>query len=173
MIIVEGFDTSGKSTLAAAIGKAISWPVVHTGGPTKDDADVTVCLHRSFQRMYEKVIQDRVTHISEACYSMLVHPSKAALALNAIPKDINSPTLVIYCRPADQVMINALDGHVFKAHDNVKHMTFLRDNAEEIISIYDAVMALVALKNNVIRYDRTRMNETQRIINIVKEWSKQ
>src|SRR5690606_42074312 len=84
MIIVEGFDASGKTTLANEIGRAMGWQVLHTGGPTRDEGDVYACLFRCYQRVRMRCVQDRVTPISESVYSLLHRPAKAAIDIDAL-----------------------------------------------------------------------------------------
>lgn len=167
MIVVEGFDCSGKSTLAKWIGGWLSWPVVHTGGPTKSAGDVLTCLKRSRQRMMLRNVQDRTTHVSEAAYSMLSHPGKAALALSAF-SEIPLQTVFVYCRPPTDFLLSAYDAHVAKPWDNKEHVDQVRANARQIVSIYDTLFELIAYQNTVIPYDRTRTEDLWHIQKFVK-----
>lgn len=173
MIIVEGFDASGKSTLATEIGKAKKWPVVHTGGPTRDAQDVICCLHRSRMRMTQLCVQDRITHISEAAYSALRFPKKAAWAFAALP-EIGPPVCVVYCRPPTKTMIDALvSGHTIKEYDTDEHITHVIKHAEQIIMLYDTIMEIVAQRNRVVVHDRTHgYHATQSAIKTAVEWHK-
>lgn len=156
MIIVEGFDGSGKSTLAAAIAKRASVPLLHTGGPTTSTSDVLMCLTRSENRMRERCVQDRVTHISESVYSMLTSPMKAALALERL-EEVKHAKLIIYCRPPLATLMQALAAHKDEEYDTPAFMTFVRQNAMALISIYDTVMNRVSNIHGIrfMMYDRT------------------
>lgn len=164
MIVVEGFDMSGKSTLANILGAELGWPVLHTGGPTRDEADVVSCLLRSLQRMQKRCVQDRVTHVSESVYSMTEFPTKAALALDAI-REIPPTVMMIYCRPAPEFLVRALaDEHREKAWDTQDHMYRIRRDAATMIAFYDTVMAMVERRVDVIRYDRCDSLAATRIV---------
>lgn len=167
MIIVEGFDGSGKSTLARRIGERLGWEVLHTGGPTTDETDVLPCLLRSRQRMKQRVVQDRITHVSESAYSMLTHPNKAARALDNL-RDIGPQVLVVYCRPPTEFLIQELSAHVRKEWDNDDHMTMVVGNARQIIAAYDTIMSVVALRNHVHHHNRCLPDDTDRILGIVE-----
>jgi|SRR5690606_16211814 len=170
MIIVEGFDASGKTTLANEIGRAMGWQVLHTGGPTRDEGDVYACLFRSYQRMRMRCVQDRVTHISESVYSLLHRPAKAAIAIDAL-KDIRAPMMVVYCRPPDEALLKGvLEDHRRKAHDTDEHMARVLETAPALIKAYDTIMEIVALRNKIVRYDRTVQGDMLRVIEIATRW---
>lgn len=155
MIIVEGFDCSGKSTIATEIARLKGWPVVHTGGPTQDVADVIRCLHRSRVRMTQNVVQDRITHISEAAYSGLYDAKRAGWAFAHL-HEIAPPCCIVYCRPPTSVMIDALAQHKAKEYDTPEHMNRVIATSESIIALYDTIMEVVKQRNTIILYDRTQ-----------------
>ena len=164
MIVVEGFDFSGKSTLAKALGDRLGWPVVHTGGPTADVDDVRRCLRRSRERFSTKNVQDRTTHISEACYSAFSHPDKAALALDSL-REVTHAWLVIYCRPDIGKMVDQfLAHHVPKSHDDMRALKQTMSDAKHIAMYYDTVMALVGEYTTVIRYDRNEPGALEKMV---------
>lgn len=172
MIVVEGFDGAGKSTLAEAIGAKLGWPVLHTGGPTKDAADVILCLDRSKQRLRQRCVQDRITHISESVYSMLTHPAKAARALDRL-REVEMAWVVVYCRPPDAALIEALARHTAKEWDTKEHLATIASSVEQLIRIYDAVMEVAAIHTaRMIRYDRTVPGILERTVNEVEGYIK-
>lgn len=167
MIVVEGFDASGKSTLAVKIGKRLTWPIVHTGGPTKGEDDVLRCLTRSRHRMTLHNVQDRITHVSEACYGMLRSPKSAALAIQSL-RDFHDGVTVIYCRPPTEFMLEALKNqHVDEEWDTPKHMAMVLENARTIIAIYDTIMAVVGHRTGLYQYDRTVSGADEQIVEIM------
>jgi adenylate kinase family enzyme len=170
VIIVEGFDCSGKSTLALKIALALKIPVLHPGGPTRDESDVVACLLRSLSRMKQRCVQDRVTHISESVYSMLPRPKHAVLALNSI-REVAHAELIIYCRPPTEFLLQALVGnHKVKEHDDIEKLGMAMQEAPTLIRLYDTVMHLVAMYAGcrVITYDRAKIGDQEHIMEIVK-----
>lgn len=154
MIVVEGFDASGKSVLAKKLALRLQWNLYHTGGPTKDEIDVMHCLRRSYNRMYEQCVQDRVTHVSESVYSMLSAPEKAAPAIDRLRELCIAK--VIYCRPPTEFLLEAVkNDHLAKEHDTPRHLDMVLSKSRELIAIYDTIMAVVNLYSPVHTYDRT------------------
>lgn len=152
MIVVEGFDGSGKTTLSQLIAESIGWPVYHTGGPTRDLADVHRCLHRSALRYSEHCIQDRCTHISESVYSMMTKPDQASIALARL-EAVGQAKAVIYCRPHKDVLLQSIRTHAVKTHETQAHVRSVIENADALIGIYDTVMALVEQTLPIRRFD--------------------
>lgn len=169
MIVVEGFDSSGKSTLAGKIGEILGWSVLHTGGPTKSREDVIHCLMRSQSRLRQRVVQDRITHISESVYSMLTAPDKAAMALNAIP-EIAIAELVIYCRPPHNFLLEAFREHRIKEHDDFMKLEQTMRDAPSLIKVYDTVMNMTApyLGARLVTYDRSNPDSESHVLELVK-----
>lgn len=155
MIVVEGFDCSGKSTLAARIGDMLGWPVLHAGGPPGSLSGVIEGLARCEERWCQPVIQDRITHISESAYSHLASPRTAACALTSI-QHIPWTVMVIYCRPPTEFLLDAFQhAHTRQAWDTDAHLNQVRRDAQAIITFYDTVMAMVSHRCRVYTYDRS------------------
>lgn len=169
MIIVEGFDCSGKSTLAAKLGETLGWPVLHPGGPTSSAEEVINCLIRSLNRMKQRCVQDRVTHISEAVYSMLTNPRKSALAINSV-REVACAELIIYCRPATEIILEKLRDHRLKEHDDILKLDRVLEDAPTLIRLYDTVMHLVGAYAGVrlLKHDWADPNSESHIIEIVR-----
>lgn len=167
MIIVEGFDASGKSTLAKKIADKLGWPVLHTGGPTKNYDDVVSCLARSRKRMAMYVVQDRITHVSEAVYSMLTQPKQSAVAIRCL-HEIHDGVTMIYCRPPTAFLLEALKNqHIAKGYDSPNHLAHVLENARQLIAIYDTVMEIVGVRTGIYQYDRSIDGTDEQIINTV------
>jgi hypothetical protein len=167
VIVVEGFDGSGKSTLAKAIGNRLTWPVLHTGGPTSDKLDVSRCLDRSIQRIHQACVQDRITHVSEAVYSAFRYYEKSAMAIEAIPY---LPSVVfIYCRPSVLSLMRTLHSHQNKSWDTNEHMQFVVANAGHLIALYDTITHMIERRfpDTFYRYDRDEPFAFERMMDTV------
>lgn len=169
MIIVEGFDGSGKSTLAGKIGQELGWPVLHPGGPTRSEQEVYDCLIRSLTRMRTKCVQDRVTHVSEAVYSMLAYPMKSAIALNSL-REIAVCELVIYCRPPTELLLESFRNHRVKEHDDFMELEKVMRDAPTLIRLYDTMMHLVSfyVGARLIKYDRFADGSESHVLDICR-----
>lgn len=167
MIVVEGFDASGKSTLARRLAAEFGCELYHTGGPTQSVDDVDRCLRRSLSRMQTRCVQDRVTHVSEAVYGAMRHPDRAALALYRVGQ-LKAARVVIYCRPDDDALLQAfMTAHVVQTHDTDEHLAYVRAQAETLIKLYDVVIELVRRHMpHVYTYDRFVAGDTDRIIDV-------
>ena len=142
-IIVEGFDNSGKSTLAASLGR----PVVHPG-PRPGPSEELDYLVEQLRTSVHPVTMDRVTAISQPCYGDI---ASLPFYLPYVRKMLDSyPCILIYCRPPTEV-IKDFSNHVVKSYDDENKVRWLQDNADRIIANYDHVMAKIPH----LRYDYT------------------
>lgn len=135
-IIVEGFDNSGKSTLAASFGLEI----VHPGPRPKNQDEVNECLKLQVLQARFITVMDRVTAISHPCYAMRDPNDQEILSLTRM---LNTKHCVlIYCRPPIEV-IKDFSRHICKSYDEVSKINWLQDNAEKIVAQYDRLMSMV------------------------------
>lgn len=143
-IILEGFDNSGKSTLAASFGLEI----VHPGPRPKNDMEVQQCLEHQLKICGDPIVMDRVTAISQPCYSehfsLKYH--------DYVMKMADTPfCIIVYCRPPLEVIQN-FSRHIAKDYDDVAKTQWLFDNSERIVGNYDRYMSMIPH----IKYDYTR-----------------
>ncbi len=167
MIVVEGFDCSGKTTLVGKIGDWTGYPAAHSGGPPKGMPHTRRCLARCLRRFSMPVIQDRVTQISESVYGMIARPDMAALALSRIG-DLRMAQVVVYCRPKTPVILERLKEHQLKGDDTPDHVAYVVQNAATMIAIYDTVMCMVSHHTDVFIYDYTRSDADTKLQLILK-----
>ena len=152
MIIVEGYDGSGKTTVAEKIGDRFELPVYHAGGPPDGELGVMSCAARSLSRMGVRCVQDRVTQVSHSVYSMLRKPRESAIALSRIT-DLKAARLLIYCRPQLPTLLSNVERHVTKAHDTDAHNQFVKASANALYYVYDTVVALASYNVAIAIYD--------------------
>jgi len=157
VIVVEGYDCTGKTTLVEKISTWTGFVVRHSGGPPKDLNHVRRCLARCASRMTGPIIQDRVTQVSEGVYGMLCRPSMSALALSRV-SDLRFARLLVYCRPGIETILNRLQTHQLKDHDSVEHAEYVLRKAETMIAIYDTVIEMARPYVDVFVYNYERVN---------------
>jgi predicted HAD superfamily Cof-like phosphohydrolase len=128
MIVVEGPDAAGKSTLADHLAKFFHLPIQKSEGPPTYPGEINDRLER-----YSKLppcIFDRHPVVSQYIYSK---------AFNR-PIDMDEHwthqfyaqhPILIYCDPLDQVY-----DHVVKAHDNEEHLKQIHNRYDALLDHY-------------------------------------
>lgn len=163
MILLEGFDCSGKTTLGRAIQDRTGYPLYMIGPSPKSTTDLVHSLRRCEDRFNEQCIQDRCTQVSESVYSMLRTPDRAAMAMRYLHQ-IQQARVIVYCRPPKMVMIDSLSSQM-KDYDTASFQEFLVANADHLITIYDAIMQVAT--DRFFVYDRTVPHALDRCVNYI------
>jgi adenylate kinase family enzyme len=118
MIILEGPDGSGKSTLGFKISEEIGLPIIHSGGPPKSEEELTLRVIYS----QDNSLLDRHPYLSEIIYGTLngrtpmITFDKTWLWLS------NNKPLIIYCSPGLDYLLKNLDKLKTKAHKSAEHL---------------------------------------------------
>lgn len=148
MIILEGPDNSGKSTLGKKLAKKFDLVLRHSIRPDKSLVTHEVLKHSRDQLIPSRVIQDRVYAISEYVYGTIIRGKTALGPFHAQAlRDLYSRDhLIIYCRPSKKTILNN------KGRDQMEGVL---DNHEAIIDEYDEVVVDINRYSNnwVITYD--------------------
>ncbi len=133
MIILEGMDGCGKSTLATKLGLQ----VIHPGAPPR-----TPELEEQFFRKQQgyaglPVVYDRVTCISQQVYRKRMFDEWYHKPLRKL---VETPyCTVVHCRPPDEFVLN-IDNHTVAEHDTPEMLQLVRDNAKLFLDSYDRLM---------------------------------
>lgn len=130
-IILEGFDNSGKSTLA----KSLAWPVVHPGPRPASPVEESKCLGDQHLQVFKDVVMDRVTAISQMAYTGDFTEIRKKYA-----QQMAKYGVLVYCRPPIEVIRN-FDNHEIKSHDDEKWIQYIQENAIVIVARYDVIMS--------------------------------
>lgn len=151
MIVVEGADNSGKSTLGKSIGLAY-----HSAGPApSDSAELVRCLKEQRARASQPCVQDRLTCISQQVYS---DAPESSLLQNDLEELVELPFVVIvYCRPPERTLMD-LSTHCVKSYDTEENMERLVRRQLEYIQRYDELMNKIP---HVV-YDWTDYDDSER-----------
>lgn len=173
IIIIEGPDNAGKSTLAKRLGEELGLDVIHPGGRPKDtEAALVFCLTQGTAIAFGDVtsmIYDRITAISDDAYRARPTLSKMYREFRESINDYaaESKAFIVYCRPPLQKLLD-FSTQVQKSHKDAEHVEFAKANAGAIIDRYDKMMT--ELKPNVI-FDYTAADADAKykfIVNSVK-----
>ena len=128
-IIVEGSDSSGKTTLAQALSKEFSIPVLKWAQRPKtfdEIFDRFSFLHNKRGLIFESfsflhnprgLIFDRFALISEPVYQKVMRRESLIQEGTCIKmlKDL-SDTIIIYCRPSLEFIVGEIDPSFFEDH---------------------------------------------------------
>lgn len=160
IVILEGPDNAGKTTLANSLGKAFQSEIIHPGARPENflvaneycNAQLAFINAHSKNHSFHWIF-DRVTCISDFIYGLQNHPERGAYYSKHIFAILEHPISVIYCRPPDSV-ITDFSTHTRADHDTDESISFAVNNIHNIIGLYDGI--ITGLNNHKIRkYDYT------------------
>lgn len=177
MILVEGPDNSGKSTLINQLVKEFDLTLLdRPHGPPKDINELEERI-KALEPYYNKrnVIIDRHPLIGEAIYGPILRKEDKLLKLKNL-RDLkrtfwSSDLFIIYCRPPMDKIMN-METHQVKDYDTPEHLKALKRNVVSIIDAYDLKMWLCqahtynytkpdALKNLILTLRKEYLNERE------------
>lgn len=133
MIVVEGVDNSGKSTLIKALQVVLPhWTVQASEGPPKHPGEQDERVTRYLRDLPPTTIFDRHPCVSQPIYGqMRTHTDKISSGL--ITQFYSSAPLFIYCDGGSR----GLTGHVSKlAHDTPEHLASVDKNYVALLQAY-------------------------------------
>ena len=134
MIVFEGPDNAGKSTLANVLAKKHKFFVQGSEGPPKPGESINDRIRRYFdlQSRHPRLLFDRHPCISQPIYSMLAgNPQSVEQEL--LDKFYSLKPTIVYCDPGDRGM----EGHVEKPeNDTAEHIKGVNEHYEELLGAY-------------------------------------
>jgi hypothetical protein len=148
LIICEGPDQGGKTTLAAKLADRLRLPLSHSGGPCRSQLDALNRIRKIMDDQTPRVM-DRIPCISERIYGPVLrqidyfHDSDFLRQIKCL-----TYAPVIYCRPPLKYL---LDIKARGEHDTPEHIEPLKKHALECVTRYDELMAGI----DHIHYDFT------------------
>ena len=153
IIVVEGPDNAGKTTLVNWLASVTGMAVQHSGGPGKSPEEISNRCHRLLEM--DNVIFDRFPLISDRVYAPILRgvDNFTPESLAEISRRLRQRrSLIIYCRPKRDVLLHGIQDHKTHGHDTQEHIDQMKLHAEEIIDAYDAMMANMAPMPLVYNY---------------------
>lgn len=150
MIVIEGPQNSGKTTLANRLSTVFDLPVYF---PMKDALSKELIKESCNFVLdnHNKYIFDRVPFISEPIYCLLRHEGNLLLEEKELYKKFDAlMPVMIYCRPPDNYILDQKKLGI-KDYDTPKYIKEVMIKHGVILNLYDKVMN--TLPN--IRYDYT------------------
>lgn len=129
MIVIEGMDNSGKSTLGEYLAGYLDYIVQESEGPPKSADEINERVDR-YEEMEQRVfVRHPVT--SNAIYGQVrpegdpISPGRSILFYEARP-------IIIYCDAGQR----GLEAHIEKAHDTKRHLRDITENYEKLLQLY-------------------------------------
>lgn len=140
IIVLEGPDNAGKTTLARKLRHQLtSVKYYHPGGKPDDSAHEAEFLNQQ-SAMFRSTIPhiiDRVTCISQQVYNP--DPVLDHLRQQMAAEMIEAGVVVIYCRPPNEVLMDTAN-FSWRAEETEEHRQKIITRAHEFIERYDKVM---------------------------------
>ena len=148
MILLEGPDGSGKSTIGRKLSGATGWPLVHSGGPPGSEDEARARIHS--QLSLKGTILDRSVCTSELIYgpivrgSMVIDPNELWIGINSM---INRGWIMVYCRPSLDILeeyakskMEELIKEEGKSWKTPEHVEAVKNNIAWITRAYDELI---------------------------------
>lgn len=153
MIIIEGPDNSGKSTLVRELAQRLQpCHVAHSSGPTRS-VDEMFKKVRRFNHLYvnTKSLVDRWPVISESVYGPVLREESMIAGSRFLDDLQRSRVPIIYCRPPMNTLMS-LENHQVRKEESSGHIEGVNRNQEKLVNAYDEFMVTMP---NTIYYDWT------------------
>jgi len=161
MIIIEGVDNTGKTTLTRLLAKDLGLEVIQSPSHLRGCADMYRWVDDEIakQPLYP-AIYDRFPLISEMVYGPILRGSTPKLSskYNGWAQDAN--VLFIYCRPPL---------HKILEWGNREQMDGVKEHVKLLVRRYDKVMLNYKTRGwGVVRYDYNEMDAYCKVRSLVK-----
>ena len=126
-IVVEGYDASGKSTLAKALAEKYGLSLVEAG--PKPPSNLDAIADSVIQSRMDNVVHSRITPISRQAYQLDNSAIHIAHLKAALKRFIDKNTVFIRCT-------GVADVHEIKDYDTKEHLEYLEKNEISIRTNY-------------------------------------
>ena len=162
MIIVEGPDNAGKTTLIHnhLLPLLTEHELKMTEGPGKSKGEIDERIRR--YNKLKKVICDRHPTISETIYSLAFGRS-LWVTLDHLHRTLSHADFIIFCLPPDRLLIDEFDrNHVVNdTIDTDEHLALVRGNLVRLVEEYRRAYGAMKIldKRKVLLYDYTLHDE--------------
>ena len=169
IIIFEGMDGAGKSTLIQQLHNQLGYPIFQSGGP-KTVEQMQTKLNELENLAFEDTFYlcDRVPFVSELIYSA------AFGRLPIMPMDHlmaywDLPMKIVYCHTDPTTsLVNMV--RTFKAHKPIEHLKMVEENYSKIKFWYEHYFELLYAKNiDIFEYDWVNFDQHKQLTNWIME----
>jgi predicted HAD superfamily Cof-like phosphohydrolase len=130
VIILEGPDNGGKSTLAAELARVTGLPVQGSEGPPKHEGEMNIRIRRYLDM--GPAIFDRFPAISNPIYDRALGRKADVIDPALIAEMYARSPVLVYCDPGDRGLV----GHVVKERESEEHIAGVTKNARYLVDLY-------------------------------------
>lgn len=171
IILLEGFDNSGKSSLSRLLKEELGFEMAHPGKKPTDIvsyADMVSKQLALFRNAHElNLIMDRCTTISTNMYNDYDFLKNVRIDKVVKYMTENPYIVIIYCRPPIDALLD-FSKHEMSEADDESIVDHAKQNAIKIISRYDNLFLDLTSRNAVLRYDYTKPESFESVLNFIK-----
>ncbi len=165
MIVLEGPDLSGKSTIMNLFREATGLPSHHFGPPPKTKDEI---LNR-IECPPPNVVFDRHPCISEQVYSILRLEGQLLSSNELTERFLEMNPLVVFCDPGIDYLLSKMHFLKAKAHKSTDHVGKVEQNYRHIYARYQGLMHNIGQHIMVKRID-FRTIKIAEVKQIIKEY---
>jgi cellulose biosynthesis protein BcsQ len=163
LIIIEGMDNTGKSTLAKQLAEDLQIDLRHSKGKDIDMSDNLLDIYWDSKKGH--LITDRINLISEVVYGPILRNQNKLEKTKKIWWEIydSLEIVIIYCRPSL--------GMILQSMSEREQMEGVIDNTEQLLLAYDReILQLEKDKKPIFRYNYIEDNyeEVLKMLKIAK-----
>lgn len=164
MIIVEGMDNSGKSTLAKHLAQKFELEYLHSPSEYRNNPKLMIDWARDQMVNKRLAVYDRFSPISDRVYGPVLRGgtpyNDTEEGRGAVELLKETPHVIIYCRPGRERILNFGSREQM---DGVVHQ------AIKLLEAYDDLMGKMQLEGyNIVTYNYDNPEDYNHIISQVK-----
>ena len=130
IIVLEGVDNTGKTTLAEQISIRYGLPVQHSGGPCKYPGEINKRLSHFLDMT--RVVFDRHVAISQPLYGSIKEPSEEMPSDDLVRRFYRSYPFIIYCDPISEPDFDRVSSSV----ETPEHRAMVAKNYNKLLASY-------------------------------------
>ena len=167
MIILEGPDNSGKSTLAKALSQKFNIPISHSGGPTDDIKELIQRTEAILLNSDSPCIRDRIPIISDSIYGRALHrptPFMGEVLDKYLARLFKCHPVIILCWPSENTLLKG--EHQPGMFDTVEHHAAVEGARKDIAQKYLELFGIIP--HYVYNWEEKSPDHRELIFDIVK-----